>query len=510
MYLKSSELWPRGKAPAEAYCGEDERLSVLAAHGTGALVDDPELQRIVDFTAKLCGAPVAMVSLVDRDRQHFLARLGIDARETPRPTSFCAHAMLESEPMVVPDASLDQRFADNPLVTGDPGVRFYAGHPLVSAEGAPLGSLCVIDTVPRDGGLNEIQREGLAVMAEAVMRRLSQERLDQEAHTEIARREQRLQLMIDSVPGIAWSADDEGNLDYVNARWTETTGAPIPMSAAEWSSYIHPEDRDSSLARWIEAMRKGEPHEDELRIRQKDGSYRWVLSRALPVREKGDTRQRWFGTVIDVDKAKRVSEARDLLANELSHRIKNIFAVVSGLIALRSRGRPEVKDFATEITNAIRALGTAHDYVRPDDGRSSDSLQGLLKDLLAPYDVAGGKRVCISGDDIEIGPRAATPLALIFHELATNAAKYGALSADEGRVDIEIIKTCGEKDEFCVNWRESSVEYNGEAQRPEDEGFGSRLLRMAIEGQLGGSFQRVFSDDGLDVEITVPTQQITR
>ncbi len=379
--------------------------------------------------------------------------------------------MLGAEPMVVADASRDARFADNPLVTGRPGVRFYAGQPLISREGAPLGALCVIDRVPRPAGLTALQRQGLAVLAEAVMRRLMQVRSDRVANAAIARREQRLKVMIDSVPGIAWSSDEAGNLDYVNARWNEATGAPIPRSAAELARFIHPDDRESSLARWVAAMRRGEPHEDEIRMRQKDGSYRWVLSRAIPVTE-GDGGNRWFGTVIDVDSAKRLSEARDLLANELSHRIKNIFAVVSGLVTMRARGRPEVEEFAREINAAIRSLAVAHDYVRPHDGRSSDSLQGLLADLLRPYDT-GGDRVVIEGEDIAIGSRAATPLALIFHELATNAAKYGALSQPEGRVHITLARPRQEGDPLRVTWRECSRGFSGRT------GCGGRGFRIA-------------------------------
>lgn len=506
MNSSSNTLRPRDLAPAQAPCSEDERLTVLAAHGGDSLVDDPELQNIVDFAAELCATSAALVTLVEAERQHFLVRAGLEDRETPRETSFCAHAMLGTEPMVVADACADPRFAGNPLVTGEPGIRFYAGQPLVSTDGVPLGALCVIDTAIRPEGLSAIQRQGLAVLAEAVIRRLTQERFDRTARAAIAQREERLKMMIDSVPGIAWSADGAGNIDYVNARWGEATGASTPRSAAEWSAYIHPEDRDGSLGRWVAAMRRGEPHEDEVRMRQSDGSYRWVLSRAIPVAEEAGG-NRWFGTVIDVDRAKRLSEARDLLANELSHRIKNIFAVVSGLITMRSRGRPEVQEFANEINAAIRSLGAAHDYVRPHDGRRSDSLQGLLGDLLEPYDTGEG-RIAITGDDVAIGSRAATPLALIFHELATNSAKYGAFSQLEGKVRIEIVRPKPGGTDLRVTWQESSIDFESAPGAPE-EGFGSRLLRLAIEGQLGGSFERRFSDDGLDVEITVPAAKLS-
>lgn len=507
MFTSEENLWPQGHTPSPQFCDEDERLSVLAAYGTQGLLDDPELEQLVSFAADFCQTPVSTVTVVEEARQRFLARVGLEVSETPRSTSFCAHAMLEARPLIVCDATQDERFADNPLVTGDPKVRFYAGFPLVSEEGAPLGALCVIDTEPRPEGLTKLQHQGMTVLAAAVMRRFGQRRASETARSEIALREARLRRMIDSVPGIAWSGDDQGNLDYVNARWHEVTGAAVPLSASDWADLVHPDERENSLARWIAAMKEGKAHEDEIRLRHKDGEYRWVLSRALPV-DEADGGKRWFGTVIDIDDAHRLSEARDLLANELAHRIKNIFAVVTGLIALHARGKPEVKPFADELNAAIRALSTAHDYVRADDARGVDDLKGLLKDLLAPYDGAKGERVAITGDEVRVGSRAATPLALIFHELATNAAKYGAFAHHDGKVSIEIRQPCEGEDRVCVAWRESSLHSKGKPEQ-EAEGFGSRLLRMAIEGQLSGRFTRAYSDDGLDVEISVPVSSLS-
>ena len=132
------------------------------------LRENGQLDRITDFAAALFGAPIALVSLVERDRQFFPGKTGMEADETSREVSFCQHAMLGTEIMVVPDATRDDRFADNALVTGDPGIRFYAGAPLVSAEGVPLGALCVIDNAPRDG-MTDLQRQGLSVLADGVM-----------------------------------------------------------------------------------------------------------------------------------------------------------------------------------------------------------------------------------------------------------------------------------------------------------------------------------------------------
>ena len=496
--------WPSGASPNSAVCGEEDRLAIMASYGLDALEGAPELSRIVQFAASLCEAPIALVSLVEEERQRFLAKQGLEVGETPRPTSFCAHAMLGDSTMIVPDAMLDPRFGSNPLVTGAPHIRFYAGAPLISSEGAPLGSLCIIDTVPREA-LSDLQREGLEVLAASVMQRLLIERQDRAAIAALEARQRELQHMLDSVPGIAWSVDHAGNFDMFSARWKEVTGREPPRTADDWADFIHPDDYARSRASWDKAFGEERLSNDEWRLRQADGSYRWVLSRAMPVDGEPGGR-RWFGTVIDIDEAHRTSEMRDLLAKELSHRIKNIFAVVSGLVTLHSRGKETVADYAEALSTTIRALGKAHDYVQPASPSRKEHLVGLLDALLAPYRDGGEGRIEISGGDVAIGPRAATPLALIIHELATNAAKYGALSRDGGKVTVGVNSDCDGEGTVCLSWREQS---DGFAQAEQaSEGFGSRLLRMAVEGQLSGQFTREFEDDGLRVELRIPSASI--
>lgn len=146
---------------------EQERLDAL--HGF-QILDTPAERDFDDITvlaAQLCDTPMSAISLIDTDRQWFKARVGIDACETSRDTSFCAHAMHGDDVMVVEDARLDPRFATNPAVLGEPHVRFYAGAPLVSAGGQPLGSLCVVDRRPRR--LTANQRDGLLILARHVM-----------------------------------------------------------------------------------------------------------------------------------------------------------------------------------------------------------------------------------------------------------------------------------------------------------------------------------------------------
>ncbi len=510
--------WPSGKAPDPAQSTEESRSAILELYGLDALEDDPELMQITSFVAKMCDAPVCLVSLVEEERQRFLAREGLEETETPRPTSFCAHAMLEPVPMVVRDATQDARFDSNPLVTGHPHIRFYAGAPLISHEGAPLGSLCVIDTKPRLEGLTQLQREGLQVMAASVMRRLRHRREALAQAAELERSERQLQTLADSIPDIAWSAQADGKFDYFNRRWYNFIGSPEESGLFPRDDLFHPDDRNAWFDKWQEAREAAKPYEAEYRLMGADGQYRWMLVRGLPVFNSAGSAERWFGTITDIDESKKDSDQSDLLARELSHRIKNIFAVISGLIAIRSRNEPELAKFAEELTGAIKSLGKAHDYVNPVAGRKGNSLRELLQDLLAPYQSGSKPNITVTGeDDLSIGATAATPLALIFHELATNSAKYGALSQADGLVKVDIGR--GDKAELdhlsedadapiLIVWSEPDVAPFRTEDNPR-EGFGSRLLRMSVEGQLRGKMTRIFDTDGLEVKLIIPAEAIS-
>ena len=491
--------------PSTPSIGEEERLRVLDSFEADSLEDDPELVAIASFAAKLCDVPVAQVTLVEELRQRFLAGQGLDERETPREISFCAHAMMMPDLMEVRDAEKDERFAENELVTGPMGVRFYAGQPLVSDEGAPLGALCVVDVSAHNDGLNEFQREGLAVLAKAVMRRLTALREQLSSSREIEQREERLRQVIEGVPQIAWSADADGNFDYFNARWEELIESDPPKVSEDWRQYIHPDDAERVYANWYNAFEKGESFEAEHRLLHGDGKYRWVLTLAVPTADKAGGPLRWFGTVTDIDEVKQALEERDMLTNELSHRIKNIFAVIIGLATLKVRKTPEHEPFARELTDVLRALGKAHEFVHPGAGRVQEKLQGLLTALFAPYE--GGEsesRVTISGADADISAHAATPLALVFHELATNSAKYGGLSADNGSVTLQL-EDLGEN--LAMTW----AEHGGPPPRDTGEtGFGSRLVEMSVKGQLNGSWERRFDESGLVVALTVSKAAIAR
>jgi GAF domain-containing protein len=133
---------------AEHPVDEAARLEIIKACGFNYAVPSPALDAIVAEASALFSAPIALISIVEEQVQRFLARVGLDASHTGRDVAFCAHALHATVPLIVPDATLDRRFAGNPLVVGPPHIRFYAGAPLIPRGGPALGTLCVIDTKP--------------------------------------------------------------------------------------------------------------------------------------------------------------------------------------------------------------------------------------------------------------------------------------------------------------------------------------------------------------------------
>jgi GAF domain-containing protein len=166
--------------PAEIPANERQRLSVLWQYDILDTIPEEVFDELADLAALICEAPIALISLVDEDRQWFKARLGTTLKETSRDISFCAHAILGMDVLIVPDATKDDRFKHNQLVTTNPKIRFYAGAPLITPDGHALGSLCVMDKVPRK--LRPAQKQALRTLARHVMTQLELRRHARELH----------------------------------------------------------------------------------------------------------------------------------------------------------------------------------------------------------------------------------------------------------------------------------------------------------------------------------------
>lgn len=153
---------------------EASRLRTLELYQVLDTAAEKQYDDLAELAATICQVPICLISLVDEDRQWFKSRIGLEAQETPREFAFCAHAIVQDEMLVIPDATRDSRFADNPLVVGDPKIRFYAGAQLRVANGESLGTLCVIDRQPRI--LNDYQLHALDVLRQSVVSLLEMRR----------------------------------------------------------------------------------------------------------------------------------------------------------------------------------------------------------------------------------------------------------------------------------------------------------------------------------------------
>ncbi len=310
----------------------------------------------------------------------------------------------------------------------------------------------------------------------------------------------RFQTLADALPHMVWSTLPDGFHDYFNARWYDFTGVPHGTTDGDgWNDMFHPDDRERAWKAWRDSLASGRPYEIEYRLRHRTGEYRWTLGRALPVRGPDDEILRWIGTCTDIHEAKKQAEQVEILSRELSHRIKNIFAVVGALIGLSARGDPTQKEFARLVQERIGALARAHEFVRPEDDGSSTagapvSLRALLERLLAPYPAYADGRIRIKGVDAKVGDRCVTPVALLVHELATNAAKYGSLSTAEGQVALDVRLEGGS---LALIWHE--IGGPKIAGPPETTGFGTELAEVSVRQHLGGTIEREWLADGLKV-----------
>ncbi|WP_073054449.1 sensor histidine kinase [Kaistia soli] len=329
--------------------------------------------------------------------------------------------------------------------------------------------------------------------------------------TEMALRasEERFEAITNSVDQMIWSTRPDGFHDYYNQRWYEFTGMEVGTTDGEaWNGMFHPDDQERAWERWRHSLETGEPYHIEYRLRHHSGNYRWVIGRAKCVRDGEGRIVRWYGTCTDIDDLKEAEAQRELIARELSHRIRNIFAVVSSLVMLPTRDQPEARPFAVSVQARIQALASAHEYVRPHSALSapeddSHTVKGLMQLLVSPYNAPGRGRIVIEGDDQPIGTQAATAMALIIHELATNAVKYGALSGDGGLVAVD----CSDADKhLTIRWRETGgPPVDG---TPTRKGFGTTLSERVASTQLGATLTREWLAEGLVVVLVIPVSRL--
>ena len=308
-----------------------------------------------------------------------------------------------------------------------------------------------------------------------------------------------LRLAIAAAGVALWSWNVDTNRFTMDERAFELWGVPLSeyVTFDDLSAHIHPADRDRVKAAFVATRALVGPYEIDFRIMVGD-EVRWVSARGQG-NDADIVGRIMYGIFIDVTGRKQAEEGHELLAGEMSHRVKNLLAIASGLTAITSRSAKTTADMAQELTHRLTALGRAHDLVRPLPGQGEKAalLGDLFTVLLAPYDDMGAfsGRVRVAVPRIGVGEQAATTLALVVHELATNSLKYGALSSPFGALDI----SCAPHDtEVVVVWTERG---GPPVTAPAgDGGYGSKLLNRGMT-QLGGSIACDWSSEGVIVTL---------
>lgn len=299
---------------------DTRRLEALALYEIMDTPPEPEFDDIVLLASEICQTPVSLVSLLETDRQWFKARIGFDLPETPISQSVCAHALNDTGLLIIPDLTIDPRTAENQLVTAPPHIRFYAGAPLISADGVPVGTLCVIDTQPRPEGLNITQKKSLLALARQVVV-LMEMRRNSNRKDDLFRRQKRISSEVRAIAASSIAAQEAGgigtfDIDVVTGRMKiSAEGCRIfrlpvrdEYPANVIYEFIVPDDRDLPSADNSRTAGSA-PLEAEYRIRTQNEGIRWISRRAAFHRDSEGRAVRMVGTLQDVTE-QRNAQAR--------------------------------------------------------------------------------------------------------------------------------------------------------------------------------------------------------
>ncbi|MBA3677285.1 MAG: PAS domain-containing protein [Sphingosinicella sp.] len=295
----------------------------------------------------------------------------------------------------------------------------------------------------------------------------------------------------------------------MDLRGFELWGVPWreAVTFEELSEHIHPADRDRVRAAFAATRAVLGSYESDFRIMVGE-EIRWIAARGQG-EDVGIVGRTMFGIFLDVTGRKQAEEGHELLAGEMSHRVKNLLAIAAGLTSITSRTTATTTDMARELIQRLTALGRAHDLVRPlpQDQGSAALLGDLISVLLSPYDDMGAfsGRIRVAVERMGVGEAAATSLAMVVHELATNSLKYGSLSSESGTLDVS---TQTDGDEVSLIWMERGgplVE-----APPARSGFGSQLVERSVARQLGGTIDYDWSQSGLIATIHLKRTRLSR
>ncbi len=422
---------------------------------------------------------------------------------TPLPHDQCPMAIALREMRAIKGA---HAVAERPDGTRVPFLAYPA--PLFDTAGVLVGAInMLVDITARE----QAEERSEAVYADNA-------RLLKAAELEIEQRRGAEELS-QQFAAVIESSDDAiltKNLDGVITSWNKGAERLFGYTAAETIgksvTMLIPDERQDEEPEILGRIRRGErtDHYETVR-RRKDGSLVDISLTVSAIRNRDGKIIGASKIARDITERRRTEEQQQLLLREMNHRVKNLFAVSNSVVSLSARWAKTPQELAAAVGERLSALARAHSltlkqtYEGAAACAQTTSLRALLETIVSPYNGEGDNaenRIEIRGDDITIAGGAVTSLALLLHEFATNAAKYGALSDPHGHIDVE----CAELGEqFVVTWAEKG---GPERSANETEGFGTVLARATVKGQLGGEIARSWTPEGLKIRLSVARDRL--
>lgn len=310
--------------------------------------------------------------------------------------------------------------------------------------------------------------------------------------------ENRFRMMARAVPTVIFTANRNLDWDYVNPRFYELTGlAEGAALGTGWHRSLPEDELAETLRRCHEAANADRGFEMEHRICAANGEWRWVMTRAEPMFDAQGRIERWFGSSTDVHERRLAEDRQKLLMAELQHRVKNILAVVRSIFS-RTFDSAHGNDAAADhYRGRLDALArTQNVLVRTPEG--AIDLEEMVREELLAHGVGENDQIAVWGPRVRLRFKAAEALGLAIHELATNAAKYGALSAPDGALDV---RWSVENGQLRWRWAETGVKIK---EMPERRGFGRELIEQGLPYELRAATALSFTPDGVCCTIDVP------
>ena len=329
---------------------------------------------------------------------------------------------------------------------------------------------------------------------------LKMQRVRREAQASLRESEARFRHMADHAPVMVWVTDPDGSCTFLSRSWYDFTGqTPTTGLGFGWIDAVHPGDRKTVREAFTAASGRREPFSIDYRLRRADGQFHWAIDTARPRFAEDGAFLGYIGSVIDIHDRKRAEQHRNLLVDELNHRVKNTLAVVQGLAMHTFKAEDASQNALTAFEGRLAALAGAHNLLTQSNWESArlDELAARALDACG----AASDRVAIAGPDVVLPPKAAVTMAMAFHELCTNAVKYGALSNERGRVDVTW-QVSGSRDPILkLQWRERD---GPSVVPPTTRGFGSAMIERALAHDLDGEVNMEFLPGGVACRIDAP------